>query len=518
VEEVFSCLKPAAARETHAGRAMLHFWLSGFESLLHARELMFLALGMIIGLLFGAIPGLGGATSLALLTPLTYGLEPFTALALAGGVMGAVPMGGSISAILLNAPGSAPSAATCLDGYPLAQQGKAGLALGAAASANAVGGIIGTVSVLAILPIATRLVLLFGPPELFLLAVLGLVIVSATSRGKMLRGLMTGCVGLLISFVGYNDITGVQRFTGGIAYLWDGVHLVPALIGLFALAEMIQLSVKGGSIATDAKEVQITSMTSGLLATFRHWRTVLRGSLVGTVIGAIPGAGGTVASFLSYGLTVQASKDPESFGKGNIEGVIAPEAAINAKDGSCLIPTLAFGIPGGAEMAVFLGLLVLHGLQPGPLMLIDHKAEIYGLIWALTASCVLASLIGLLLVRPLSKLTLVDSQILVPAVTVIALAGSWAIDRSIGNAVVTAIFGILGYLMIRLDYPRLTMVVALVLGSGAERSFHQTAMMGDGGLSIYLHRTVSVVLIVLIAGLLLSPLYRVLRTGSREAA
>jgi putative tricarboxylic transport membrane protein len=490
---------------------MLHLWLSGLGGLLQARELLFLALGMLIGLFFGAIPGLGGATALALLTPLTYGLDPFTALALAGGVMGAVPMGGSISAILLNAPGSAPSAATCLDGHPLAQQGKAGLALGAAASANAIGGIIGTISVLAILPIAKDLVLLFGPPELFLLAVLGLIIVATASRGKMLRGLIAGVFGLMISFIGYNDVTGVLRFTAGIAYLWDGVHLVPALIGLFAVAEMINLSVKGGAITKDAKTVGITSVTSGLLETFRHWRTVLRGSLIGTVVGAIPGVGGTVASFLSYSLTVQASKDPESFGKGNIQGVIAPEAAINAKDCSCLIPTLAFGIPGGVEMAVFMGLLVLHGMQPGPLMLIDHQVEIYGLIWALTGSCVLASLLGLLVARPLSRLTLIDSQILVPVVTAVALVGSYAVDRNIGNVIVTAVFGILGYVMIRFDYPRLTMVVALVLGAAAERNFHQTTMMSDGNLSIYFHRNVCLVLLAGIVALLVAPLFRGLR-------
>src|SRR5579871_2441348 len=201
---------------------MLDVWLSGIEHLLQLRELLFLALGMVIGLIFGAIPGLGGATALALLMPLTYGLEPFTALALSGGVMGAVPMGGSITAILLNTPGTAPNAATCLDGYPLAQQGKAGLAIGAAASANSIGGIIGTVSVLAILPVAREVVLLFGPPEFFLLALLGLVIVSTTSRGKLLRGLITGGFGLMVAFIGYNDVSGGERFTYGVEYLWDG--------------------------------------------------------------------------------------------------------------------------------------------------------------------------------------------------------------------------------------------------------------------------------------------------------
>ncbi len=352
---------------------MLEAWLSGFESLLHVQELLFLTVGMGVGLIAGAVPGLGPTTALALLIPLTYGMQPISALALSAGVMGAAPMGGSIAAILLNAPGAAPNAATCLDGYPLAQQGKAGLAIGAAASANSIGGIIGTFSLLLVLPVAKSLVLLFGPPEFFLLAILGLVVVASASRGKMLRGLVTGVFGLMVASVGYNKVTGVVRYTFGVDYLWDGIHLVPSLIGLFAVAEMINLWVKGGAIAKDPKNVKITRLMAGLFETFRHWPTVLRGSLIGTVVGAVPGAGGVVAAFLSYSITVQMSNEPETFGKGNIQGVIAPEAAINAKDSSTLIPTLAFGIPGSAEMAVFLGILVLHGLQPGPLLLISES-------------------------------------------------------------------------------------------------------------------------------------------------
>ncbi len=489
---------------------MLQMWLGGIEGLLQLRELGFLCLGMLIGLFFGAIPGLGGAAALALLMPLTYGLEPFTALALSGGVMGGVPMGGSITAILLNTPGSAPNAATAIDGYPLAQQGKAGLAIGAAASANAIGGIIGTVSVLAILPIAKDIVLLFGPPEFFLLAILGLVIVSTTSRGKLLRGLITGAFGLMVAFIGYNDVSGGERFTYGIEYLWDGVHLVPALIGLFAVAEMINLYVKGGSVSNNASSVKITSMTGGLLETFKHWPTVIRGSLIGTIVGAVPGVGGVVASFLSYSMTVQAAKESEkdSFGKGNIKGVIAPEAAINAKDCSALIPTLAFGIPGGVEMAVFMGILIVHGMQPGPLMLVDHQVEIYGLIWALTASCVLASFVGLLLVRPLSRVTLLDSQILVPLVLCVAFAGSYAIDMTIENVIITAIFGVIGYLMIRFDYPRLTIVIALVLGAAAERNFHQSMLMSDNRWSVYVSRPICALLLAGIVVLLALPLVR----------
>jgi putative tricarboxylic transport membrane protein len=497
---------------------MLDVWLSGFLGLMQLRELLFLGLGMIIGLTFGAVPGLGGATALALLMPLTYGLEPFTALALSGGVMGAVPMGGSITAILLNTPGTAPNAATCLDGYPLAQQGKAGLAIGAAASANSIGGIIGTISVLAVLPVAKQLVLLFGPPEFFLLAIFALVTVASATRGKLLRGFITGGFGLMISFIGYSDVTGGERFTFGNDYLWDGIGLVPALIGLFAVAEMINLSSQGGSVSRSLQNVQITRMLSGVLETFRHWPTVLRGSLIGTFIGAIPGESGTVAAFLSYSLTVQASKNPESFGKGNIQGVIAPEAAINAKDGSALIPTIAFGIPSGAEMAVFLGILILHGMQPGPLMLTQNQTEIYGLVWALTASCILASSLGLLFVRPLSLITLIDAQILVPIVLSVALVGSYAINGAIENVVVTAIFGILGYLMIRFDYPRLTVVIAMVLGSTAERGFRQSMMMSDGNWSIFLERRVSQILILAILVMLVLPFLRAMRRKSSVEA
>ncbi len=488
---------------------LLGIWASGFEGLLHLKPLLFMVVGMAVGLVFGAIPGLGGTTALALMIPLTYGLDSITSLALAGGVMGAVPMGGSISAILLNTPGSAPNAATCLDGYPLAQQGRAGLAIGAAASANSIGGIIGTFSLLLVLPISKSIVLLFGPPEFLLLAIMGLVMVAAAARGRLLHGLISGGFGLMVAFIGYEDVTGAVRMTGGMEYLWDGVRLVPALIGLFAVTEMIRLWVKGGTISNDAGATRIGGMWDGVMETFRHWPTVIRGSLIGTVVGAVPGVGGVVAAFLSYSVTVQVSKDPDSFGRGNIQGVIAPEAAINAKDGSTLIPTLAFGIPGSAEMAVFLGILVLHGMQPGPLMLINNQTEIYGLVWALTLSCVIASFAGLLFVRPLARITTVPATILVPLVLSVALVGSWAVDQSIGNVVVSCLFGVIGYCMSLYEFPRLPIVICLVLGKGIERNFQQSLMMSDGHWSLFVTRPVCLVLIaVLLIALLGRPISR----------
>jgi putative tricarboxylic transport membrane protein len=414
-------------------------------------------------------------------------------------------MGGAITAILLNTPGQAANVVTCLDGFPLAQQGKAGLAIGAAASSNALGGLIGTVSVLAVLPLAQDLVMSIAPPEFFLLAVLGMLLISTISQGRLLRSLITAGLGLMLSTVGYSGITGTERFTFGSDYLWDGVNFSAALIGVFAVAEMMNLLVKGGTIVETSSPTQLTNISEGLRASLRHWRTLLQGSVIGTVVGAIPGMGGGVAAFLSYSVAVKSSPNPETFGKGNIKGIIATESAMNAKDGSMLIPTLALGIPGGAEMVVFMGILTLHGMQPGPLMLVNHQAEIYALIWALTASCVAASILGILLARPLARITAIDSEILAPVIIAIAFAGSYAIDREIENVLTTAFFGLIGFAMIRFNFPRAAFVISMVLGGIAERSFHQSMMMTGGEWSIFVSRPVSQLLIAVILAAAFGP-------------
>ena len=487
---------------------MIHDWMLGFTNLLGYQELLFLALGIGIGLFVGVLPGIGGTTALVLLMPLTFSLEPNQALALAGGIMGAGPMGGAVTAILLNTPGTTASAVTCLDGFPLAQQGKAGLAIGAAASSNALGGLIGAISVLAVIPLAGRMIFWFGPPEFFFLAVLGLVLVASTTRGNTFRALISACAGVAVGTIGFNEVAGFARYTFGNDYLWDGVKISAALIGIFAIAEMAHLMIKGGTVANAEAPKRITGVADGLLESLRNWGTLLRGSLIGTFIGAIPGTGGTVASFLSYGMTVQADKHPESFGKGNIKGVIATEAAINAKDGSMLIPTLAFGIPGTPEMAVFMNLLILHGLQPGPLMLLRHQVQIYSVIWSITAACLIASLIGLFLARPLARLARVDVNILAPIIIAAGFIGAYALDMDLGDVAVTAVFSVIGYLMIRFGYPRISFVVAGVLGAIAERSFQQTLMMGNGSAALVFGRPACLIIIAIILATLFLPMLR----------
>lgn len=483
------------------GTASLHF--------LAFKPMLYLIAGTCIGLLFGAIPGLGGTTALALLIPLTYGMDQSDAIMLMGGSMAATSTGGSVSAILLNTPGIAPNAATTFDGFPLAQQGRAGEAIGAAATASAMGGLIGVFSLLLVIPIAKEIVLLFSPPEFFLLAIFGLCAIAVSTGSRLLQGLIAAIFGFICAFVGFDYVSGIVRYAYDVDALWDGIKLVPALIGIFAISQMIDLAVKGGSISDDALQVKIQRVSSGIGAVFRNWSTMLIGSGIGTFIGAVPGVGGTVAAFLSYSTQVQRDSNPEvPYGKGNIRGVIAPESANNAKDGGSLIPTLAFGIPGSAETAVFLGAMVLHGLEPGPRLLFEHEDVVFTLVLTLTIACVVATLVVLALARPMAYLTLVDSHILTPTVTIVALVGAYALQGEFGDVVVAMVFGIIGYLMIRFDYPRITFTIALVLGEITERSFFQAMGISDGSLMIFITRNVSLILIGLCVVTLLIPSFR----------
>jgi putative tricarboxylic transport membrane protein len=435
----------------------------------------YIFLGVIIGLTFGVVPGLGGTTALALLIPITYAMDPVAAMYLAGGCMGATSFGGSMTAILLNTPGTPPNAATTYDGYPLTQQGKAGLAIGASATASALGGLIGLVSLLLVIPLARDIIYLFGPPEFLLLTILCLAAIAVATRGKLLRGLIAAGFGLMAAFVGMDSVSGELRYAGGLDYLWDGIPLVPVLTGMFAVSQMLVLALQGGSIVSDSHRISsLSGVTDGIKSVFRHWSHLLRGSAIGTVIGAIPGLGGVVASFFAYSSAAQISREPESFGKGNIIGVIAPESANNAKDGASLLPAVAFGIPGSAESALLLSILILHGIEPGPSILIKNQAEIYGLILAITLSAVGASIIGLLGARWLMLITRVKVQILVPVVISLTLTAVYVLEGKPGDVVVCGIMGIVGYLMIRFDYPRLTFIIALVLGRTMEQATSPT--------------------------------------------
>lgn len=343
-------------------------------------DLMLLMVGAVLfGLIIGVLPGLGGSIAIALLIPLTFNLSPEAAIVVLIAAYGASNFGGSFTSILINTPGEAVNAATTFDGYPLAQQGKAAMAITAAMFCSALGGMIGLVVLDLMIPLARRLVLMFSYPDFFMLAVFGLTVIAVVTQGNTFRGLISAFFGLLLAYIGTDPIVGGERFTFGRDFLWDGIDLVPAIIGLFAVGEALILSQKKESIAGMLK-VKSGISWEGITAVFKHFWLFLRSCFIGIYIGMIPGVGGVVASFMAYGTAVQMSKTPEKFGKGAIEGVIAVEAANDSKDGGALLPTLAFGIPGSAAMAVLIGGLIMHGLAPGPEMLTRNIDTTYFLI------------------------------------------------------------------------------------------------------------------------------------------
>jgi putative tricarboxylic transport membrane protein len=425
-------------------------------------------------------------------------MNTHAAMVLLVSIMGGVPVGGSISAILLNVPGTPQNAATCFDGFPMARRGEGAKAIGASVSASGLGALVGIVVLILTLPLARLLIFSFTPPEFFMLTIFGLTTIAAVSSDNILKGLIAAGLGLMLAFFGFDPVTGTKRFTFAIPYLWDGFVLIPFLIGIFAVAEIINFSVEGGKIARiQAYEQKWRDVLKGAMTVFSHKACFLRSSVIGTVIGAIPGVGGAVANFLAYSAAVQASPHPERFGKGEIEGVIAPEAANNAKDGGSFIPTVAFGIPGSVETAVLLGGLIFHGIIPGPLMFQENMDLIWTLIITLVLSNVLASILSLAFANQLTRLTLIKVHWIIPVIATLSLVGTYGVRQNPGDVVVTVIFGIIGYGMIRFRYPRVSMVIALVLGKLAEVSFHQTLMISGGSYLVFLSRPLSLVLLLL---------------------
>jgi len=486
---------------------MLEAFLEAGSVLANVGVIAYVILGCTIGLVFGALPGLGGIIAIAILLPFTYGMEPVPAMLFLAAVMGAVPFGGSISAILINTPGTAPNAATCFDGFPMARRGEASKALGISATASGLGAIFGLIVLLVFIPLVRAIVLLVGPPEFFMLVLFGLVTVSFAARGNLVKGLVAGGVGILISLIGFSGVFGILRFTYGSNYLWDGIELVSFLIGIFAISELINYSVRGGTIAEERASMG-GRVLDGVKEVFRHKLTFLRSSAIGTTIGIIPGVGGAVANFLSYITAKQMSKHPETFGTGDPEGVVASEAANNAKDGGALLPTVGFGIPGSGEMAVLLGGFILHGLTPGPMLILNHLEIVFALFLGILISNILASSFGLLVSNYLGKLTLINVAYIIPVVAVLCFAGAFAIRGNIWDVVLALVSGVFGYGMTRFGFPNVCLVIGFILGFLAEQSFSQSLMISEGNYAIFFSSPISIVLFSLIILVLLLPFIR----------
>jgi TctA family transporter len=454
-------------------------------------------LGLAMGLVFGAIPGLTAVLGIVLLLPFVWTMSPFVAFAIMLSLVSAVHTSNTFPAFFFNVPGSPSAAATILDGYPMARNGDAARGLTAAFIVSAVGGIIGALLLFAALPALEPVVLAFAAPERFMLVLLGIVMISFLSGAKPAKGLLAGLFGLLLGTVGQDPQLGEQRFTLGEDYLLDGLHTVPIVMGMFALPEVVALAIRGR--ITERTHVDMgEGFWPGVRASVENRWLVLRSAIVGVIGGAIPGIGGTAAAFYAYGMATQDHKgrDRDKFGKGEIKGVIAPESANNASAGGELVPLLAFGVPGGATTAVLLAAFLILGINPGPEMLGAKLSLSFSMVIVLVLSNLLATAACIAVTRPAARIAFLRSNLLIPLLLLFVLFGSYVAYPHPYTLLLTLVFGILGYAMMRLDWARPPMLVGFILGPLAESNL--TIAMASHGLE-FLLRPIPLALIAIMA-------------------
>jgi putative tricarboxylic transport membrane protein len=442
--------------------------------------MMFVGIG--IGLVVGIMPGLSGTVGMAIVLPFIFGMDPYAALAMLIGMAAVIHTADTFPSVLIGVPGSSGSQATIMDGYPMAQRGEAARALSAAFLSSLFGGLFGALILFLLLPIARPLVLTFGSPELFMLTVLGLAMVGVLSGRRPLLGILAGALGLLIGAIGAAPAVAHYRFTFDTLYLFDGIPIAVVALGLFAVPEMLDLLIARRSVATTASLGK--GWLDGAKDVLRERWLVLRCSAIGVAVGSIPGMGGAVVDWISYGQVVQTSKDTSQFGKGDVRGVIAPESSNNAKEGGALIPTLLFGIPGSGTTAVLLGGFVLLGLQPGPRMVTQNLDITLTIVWTLAIANVFGAIACLVLSYPISRLSLIPAERLVPFLLVIMLMGAYQSTRDWGDLVAFLVIGLLGWTMKQVDWPRVPLLIGYVLAINAERYLHlSTSRYGWGWLT-----------------------------------
>lgn len=440
-----------------------------FQSLLlvlsPAHFIMLIA-GVLMGLAIGILPGLGGIVGMTILLPVIYGMELHSAFALLIGMVAVIPTSDTFPSVMMGIPGSSASQATIMDGYPLARKGEAARALSAAFAASLIGGLFGATVLSLIIPIARPIVLVFGSPELFMLALLGMSMVSVLSGQHTIKGLLAVGIGLMIGALGDAPAVPEYRYTFGIDYLMDGVPLVIVGLGLFAVPEIMDLLIKGRAISEVATLGK--GWLDGVKDALRHKFIILRCSVIGVIVGIIPGLGGSVVDWIAYGHIIQTTKDRENFGKGDIRGVIAPESANNAKEGGALIPTFLFGIPGSGSMAVFLGGMLILGIEPGPAMVTEHIDLIYTAVWSLALANVVGAGLSILLSKPITRLTLVPFSYLAPFMVLIITFAAYQASRSWGDLIALLIMGSLGWIMKQYGWPRPAALIGYVLAGNLE--------------------------------------------------
>lgn len=449
---------------------MIEAALGAIATLATPGTLGFVLLGVAVGLMVGILPGLGGTVGMSLALPFIFGMDPDQAIALLIGIAAVVHTADTFPSVLLGVPGSSGSQATIMDGYPLARQGQATRALSAAFFASMFGGVVGALCVFAILPIARPMVLAFGSPELLMLAVLGLSMVGILSGGQPARGMAMAALGLLLGSVGAAPSTPFYRYTFGSLYLYDGIPLAVLALGLFALPEILDLLAKGERIATEDTKGEKGGALQGFKDVLASRWLVARSAVLGVGVGFIPGLGGSVVDWISYGVAARTSRDGDRFGSGDIRGVIAPESSNNAKEGGALIPTLLFGIPGSGTTAVLLGGFVVLGLQPGPRMLTDNLDVTLLIIWTLALANVFGTLACLSVSGVVARLARVPPAHLAPFLLIIMLAGAYQSTRSWGDLVAFVVIGVCAWFLRRARFPLPPLLIGFVLSTSVERN------------------------------------------------
>jgi TctA family transporter len=452
---------------------MLDALLQGFGAFAQPLSILFLLIGVFIGSLVGLVPGLNGVSALALMIPFVYGMDPGVGLSFLLAMHAVVNTAGSITAILLGIPGEPACTATVIDGFPMAQQGRGGEAIGAALTASGVGGLFGALVLLLLLPVLSPIVLLFQSPDTLMIALFGISLIAVLSRANMAKGLFAGALGTLFATFGYQGVTGVPRFWFGIDQLLEGFQLVPVTLGLFAIPEIISLGVSGRTIAAQGTPpVGLAQVLRGCRLAFANGWMTLRSSVIGLVIGIIPGLGSATAPWIAYASAAQTSKNKDQFGRGAVEGVIAPEASNNSKESGAMIPTLAFGIPGSSAMALLIGAFFLFGLTPGPEFLKTNMAIAVQLTTTIAVANVVAAVLVIFVGARLAAVTRVPGRLMAPVLIVTLLIGTYATSGHIMDVVTLLLFGILGLAMKELNYSRPCFLVGFVLTPMVETYLH----------------------------------------------
>ncbi len=480
--------------------------LFGLLQVFEWKHLLAMIAGVSFGMIIGALPGLSVPMGVALMLPFTFGLPPTIGMLLLVGVYCAGVYGGSISAILLKTPGTAASAATAADGFALTQQGKAGKALNMALYSAVSGGLISGFILLLVAPQIAKFALSFGPPEYFALALFGMTVIAGVSGKSLGKGLVMGCFGMLIATVGIDPIDGVPRFNFGTNFLISGIDLIPALIGLFAISELLnQIEKKTKALSV---KVKYEKDRFGWSDYKPHTKTIFKSSLIGGIIGAIPGAGAAISSFISYNEARRTSKDPESFGKGSLDGIAAAVSGGNGTTGSTLIPMMTLGIPGDVVTAVLLGALLIQGLKPGPELFTNHGNLVYTVMIGVIVVNLILFVQAKLAIRWFAKITQIPSSILLPIVFGLCLLGSFSVTNSLTSVGITLFFGVLGYILPKYGYPVTPILIAMILGPLAETSLRQSLILSEGSYLIFFMRPIPVIFILLIVLLFVIPLLK----------